>query len=112
MDCFAEPVIGKNWPDAKSKPGNSASLRAYLSPRRHAASLALVAGNGANTPRLRQWGIAEIFSFAPDPNQLHIQTVSSHSRGVSRSSRTRGGMRWTRQCPRARDDGRAGFLNP
>jgi hypothetical protein len=71
MDCFAEPVIGKNWPDVKLKPGNSASLRAYLSPGRHAASLALVAGNGANTPRLRQWGIAKIFRFAPDPNQIH-----------------------------------------
>jgi hypothetical protein len=34
--------------------------------------------------------------------------VSSHSRGVSRSSRTRGGMRWTRQRW-ARWDRRAGF---
>src|SRR5258705_7594352 len=26
----------------------------------------------ANTPRLRQCAIEKIFSFAPDPNQLHI----------------------------------------
>src|SRR6266566_5068502 len=51
---------------------------------------------------------AKIFPFAADPNQLHIQTVSSRSRGVSRSSRTRGGMRWTRQRQALSGDGRAG----
>ena len=40
---------------------------------------------------------AKIFLFSPDPNQMHIQAVPSRQRGVSRSSRTRGGMRWTRQ---------------
>src|SRR5256885_8433214 len=29
---------------------------------------------------------AKIFPFRPDPNQLHIQAVPSHLRGVSRSS--------------------------
>src|SRR5439155_10917299 len=40
---------------------------------------------------------AKIFPFSPDPNQMHIQAVLSRQRGVSRSSRTRGGMRWTRE---------------
>src|SRR5258708_36354585 len=31
-----------------------------------------------------------------------ILAVSSHMRGVSRSSRTRGGMRWTRAAPKTR----------
>ena len=39
--------------------------------RRHATLLELGLGNAANTPRLRQWGTAKIFRFAPDPNQLH-----------------------------------------
>ena len=30
------------------------------------------------------------------PNQLYLFAVPSHLRGVSRSSRARGGMRWTR----------------
>src|SRR5436305_7962710 len=40
---------------------------------------------------------AKIFPFSPDPNQMHIQAVLSRQRGVSRSSRTRGRMRWTRE---------------
>ena len=39
---------------------------------------------------------AKIFPFSPDPNQMHIQVVSSHQRGDRASSRARGGMRWTR----------------
>src|SRR5213083_2447071 len=40
---------------------------------------------------------AKIFLFSPDPNQMHIRVVPSH-RGADRaSSRTRGGMRWTRE---------------
>jgi hypothetical protein len=40
---------------------------------------------------------AKIFLFPPDPNQIYIPRRLVPSRGVSRSSRTRGGMRWTRQ---------------
>ncbi len=40
---------------------------------------------------------AKIFPFPPDPNQIYIDHVPPPQRGVSRSSRTRGGMRWTRQ---------------
>jgi len=38
--------------------------------------------------------------------------VSSHMRGVSRSSRTRGGMRWTRQRQAMSGDGRASRSGP
>ena len=38
---------------------------------------------------------AKIFRFAPDPNHFYIDHVLSH-RGALRTSRTRGGMRWTR----------------
>jgi hypothetical protein len=44
---------------------------------------------------LRPDPFSKIFPFASDPNQIYICAVSSHSRGVSRSSRTRDGMRWT-----------------
>ena len=52
---------------------------------------------------------AKIFLFSPHPNQLHIQPVSSHERGVSRSSRARGGMWWTRQRRACNWDRRAGY---
>src|ERR1700687_16030 len=39
---------------------------------------------------------AKIFPFPPDPNQIYIPRRPAPHRGVSRSSRTRGGMRWTR----------------
>ena len=39
---------------------------------------------------------AKIFRFAPDPNQIYISRRPVPQRGGSRSSRTRGGMRWTR----------------
>src|SRR6266446_9004829 len=74
--------------------------------RRHATLLGLWVGDAANTPRLRQCPIAKIFRFAPDPNQLHDSRRPTPQRGVSRSSRTRGGMRWTRQ--RFARDGMAG----
>src|SRR5258706_8824447 len=38
---------------------------------------------------------AKIFCFASDPNQFTDRTVPSQQRGV-RTSRTWGGMRWTR----------------
>jgi hypothetical protein len=38
----------------------------------------------------------KIFRFVADPNHFYIPAVSLHMRGVSRSSRTRSGMRWTR----------------
>src|SRR5437588_3832134 len=40
---------------------------------------------------------AKIFPFLLDPNQNYIPAIPPHTRGGSRSSRTRGGMRWTRQ---------------
>ena len=39
---------------------------------------------------------SKISRFPPDPNHLYIAGVPTRWRGVSRSSRTRGGMRWTR----------------
>jgi hypothetical protein len=42
-------------------------------------------------PVLRQ----KIFPFALPPNHIHDSPIPSHTRGVSRSSRTWGGMRWT-----------------
>src|SRR5258705_7310577 len=39
---------------------------------------------------------SKIFLFSSNPNQVHIQPVSSHQRGDRASSRARGGMRWTR----------------
>ena len=38
----------------------------------------------------------KIFLFFRNANQGYISPVPSHSRGGSRSSRTRGGMQWTR----------------
>jgi hypothetical protein len=73
-----------------------------------ATPLGLEAGNVATTPPLRQCAIAKIFPFRPDPNQLYIPCRLVPSRGVSRSSRTRGGMRWTRQRQATPGDGRAG----
>jgi hypothetical protein len=110
MDCFAEPVIGKNWPDAKLKPGNSASLRAYLSPRRHAASLALVAATARIHHGFVNGGLQKYFASLLTQIRSMTPDVSSHLRGVSRSSRTRGGMRWPRQRPRALSNRRAGFV--
>ena|ERR1700736_2623248 len=40
---------------------------------------------------------AKIFPFPLDPNQIYKPRRPVPTRGVSRSSRTRGGMRWTRQ---------------
>ena len=72
--------------------------------RRHATLLEL----GLATPRIHH-GFVNIRLqkyFVSPLTQISSMTpdVSSHSRGVSRSSRTRGEMRWTRQCPRARSD--------
>src|ERR1700738_5062697 len=53
--------------------------------------------NVATTPRLRPVPFAKIFLFLPDPNHLYIPRRLVPTRGVSRSSRTRDGMRWTRQ---------------
>jgi hypothetical protein len=39
--------------------------------------------------------VAKIFSFPSDPNHPHILRHPVPQRGGSRSSRTRGGMRWT-----------------
>src|SRR6266702_3938252 len=39
---------------------------------------------------------SKIFRFAPDPNQFTDSHRPVPQRGGSRSSRTRGGMRWTR----------------
>jgi hypothetical protein len=52
---------------------------------------------------------AKIFLFSPDPNQIYIHHRLVPHRGVSRSSRTRGGMRWTRQ--RWARDGMAGRVS-
>jgi hypothetical protein len=41
----------------------------------------------------------KLFRFAADPNHLISLAVSSHQRGGSRSSRTRGGMQWTQAAP-------------
>ena len=41
---------------------------------------------------------AKIFPFLSKANHFISRAVSSHSRGVSRSSRTRDGMRWTLMC--------------
>src|ERR1700742_882351 len=38
----------------------------------------------------------KIYCFVANPNQIHIPRRLVPQRGVSRSSRTRGGMRWTR----------------
>jgi hypothetical protein len=43
---------------------------------------------------------AKIFLFPPDPNQFTDSRRPVPQRGVSRSSRTRGGMRWTRAAPK------------
>src|SRR5260221_13554336 len=43
---------------------------------------------------------AKIFLFSPDANQFTESRRPVPQRGVSRSSRTRGGMRWTRQRAR------------
>ena len=41
---------------------------------------------------------AKIFPFPSDANHLHISHRPVPQRGGSRSSRTRGGMRWTRRA--------------
>src|ERR1700730_1442093 len=40
--------------------------------------------------------LEKIFRFAADPNHFHIPRHPVPQRGVSRPSRTRDGMRWTR----------------
>src|ERR1700694_6042883 len=56
---------------------------------------------------------AKIFSFRPDPNQMHIHYRLVPTRGADRaSSRTRGGRRWTRQRQAMSGDGRAGREGP
>src|SRR6202035_3235066 len=39
--------------------------------------------------------VVKIFSFPLDPNHFYISRRPAPQRGVSQSSRTRGGMRWT-----------------
>src|ERR1700704_3874733 len=52
---------------------------------------------------------AKIFLFRPDPNQFTDSHRPVSTRGADRaSSRTRGGMRWTRQRQAMSGDGRAG----
>jgi hypothetical protein len=55
--------------------------------------------------------LAKIFSFVPDPNQFTESCRPVPQRGV-RTSRTRGGMRWTRQRQAMSGDGGAGRLRP
>src|SRR5665213_243319 len=50
----------------------------------------------------------KIFPFPFYPNHLHIFCRLVPQRGGSRSSRTRGGMRWTRAHQARERDGRAG----
>src|SRR5882757_10291693 len=45
---------------------------------------------------------AKIFRFAIPPNQIYIHRRLVPQRGGSRSSRTRGGMRWTQAAPKTR----------
>ena len=47
-------------------------------------------------PKSCQAPFAKIFPFAPDPNQMHIQTRPAPTEGRRPSSRTWRGMRWTR----------------
>src|SRR3984885_14732058 len=51
---------------------------------------------------------AKIFWFTSEPNHLHIPRRPVPQRGGSRSSRTRGGMRWTRAHQARIRDRRAG----
>jgi hypothetical protein len=52
---------------------------------------------------------AKIFRSAFDPNHIYINSCPAPHRGVSRSSRTRGGMQWTRQRQVRRCERRADF---
>jgi hypothetical protein len=45
---------------------------------------------------------AKIFLFTITPNQIYIHRRLIPQRGVSRSSRTRDGMRWTQAAPKTR----------
>jgi hypothetical protein len=51
----------------------------------------------ANHPKARQARFRKIFCFSEITNQSTYGGVSSDERGGSRSSRTCGGMRWTRR---------------
>src|SRR5258705_6914072 len=77
--------------------------------RRHATLLEL----GLATPRIHHGfvngGLQKYFASPLTQISSMTPDVSSHLRGVSRSSRTRGGMRWPRQRPRARSNRRAGL---
>jgi len=56
--------------------------------------------DGQITSGFQKWcqaPLRKIFLFSSNPNQMHIQSVSSHQRGDRASSRPRGGMRWTQQ---------------
>ena len=58
---------------------------------------ALVAGRTTNTPALRQFVIAKIFCFSPDPNQMHIPRRPGPLEGRFAIVTDVGhGMRWTR----------------
>jgi crossover junction endodeoxyribonuclease RusA len=47
---------------------------------------------------VQKFGPGNVFGFeAPSKSSLQIRAIPPHKRGVSRSSRTRGGVRWTRQ---------------
>ena len=50
----------------------------------------------ANHPKVGQSHLRKIFCFSETANQSRSKTVSPDERGGSRSSRTCGGMRWTR----------------
>ena len=60
-------------------------------PVRHSHSDCLAGKSRICCPAL----LAKIFAFLSKANHVISCAVSSHSRGVSRSSRTRDGMRWT-----------------
>jgi len=102
--------------EAKSGSSTRDPARDLGKQRDHSFGAQLILPDGQITSCFPKWRVQPLlqkyFCFRPRQISSLIRTVSSHSRGVSRSSRTRGGMRWTRQRQAMSGDGRAGRQGP
>src|SRR3989442_6547797 len=115
--CADSAVFGVGWYDICYSRRSCEPLRderntSDVIPSRLRRFLRVILPDGQITSCFPKWFVQPLlqkyFCFGPRQISSLIRTVSSHLRGVSRSSRTRGGMRWTRGRQAMSGDGRAG----
>jgi len=101
--------------EAKSGSSTRDHARDLGKQRDHSFGAQLILPDGQITSCFPKWRVpfAKIFLFRPEANQFTDSHCPVSTRGADRaSSRTRGGMRWTRQRQAMSGDGRAGRQGP